>query len=297
MLKKLLRYEFKSVSRILVPAILGTIALALLTSILLTINYRSLSSSKTESIIDGEMHVSYSFSFSDSIISIILTTLMVFTVIAIIASIFVIGFILLQRYYKNFFGDEGYLTFTLPVKTSQHLTAKLISGVVWMVLGGLAVLISVLLLVIFGTAESGQIINTEIFTVISDLFKALIEQVGTGNAIAYIFELLILILVECTAQMLLFYLAITIGSIIARKHKIIASAGVFLGINAAAGTVLNIGLALVFNHYDLYTSNDISVLTSLSHWSLILFIVLYLVLSVAAFIIINDLLKKKLNLE
>lgn len=37
---------------------------------------------------------------------------------------------ILMRYYKNFFTDEGYLTFTLPVTPHELLWTKLISGMV-----------------------------------------------------------------------------------------------------------------------------------------------------------------------
>lgn len=35
------------------------------------------------------------------------------------------------RFYKNLFTDEGYLTWTLPATATQHLWAKIISGVIW----------------------------------------------------------------------------------------------------------------------------------------------------------------------
>ena len=35
------------------------------------------------------------------------------------------------RYYRSMYSTEGYLTFTLPVKTSQLLHAKLITGYLW----------------------------------------------------------------------------------------------------------------------------------------------------------------------
>lgn len=292
MLKKLLKYEYKSVSRILVPAILGTIALALLTAVLFKISYTFLPPENEVIIEEG---VVVGVSMTNNILSVILLTLLIFSIIAIIASVFVIGFILLQRYYKNFFGDEGYLTFTLPVKTSAHLTAKLISGVFWMLLGGIGVVISVFVLVVFGTAEKGQIINKEVLDTFSMLFKELFEMVGVGDGVAYIIELVLLIFIQCIAQMLLFYLAITLGSIIAKKHKVLTSVGMYLGINAAAGTIINIIAAIVFGK--VYITNNLSVFANSAHLFFILFIVLYSVISVVVFILINDLLRRKLNLE
>ncbi len=38
------------------------------------------------------------------------------------------------RYYKNLYGEEGYLTHTLPVKPSKLLAAKVLVGFVWVVI-------------------------------------------------------------------------------------------------------------------------------------------------------------------
>ena len=46
------------------------------------------------------------------------------------AAFVVTAVILIQRFYKNLLGSEGYLMFTLPVTVSQHLFSKTIIAVV-----------------------------------------------------------------------------------------------------------------------------------------------------------------------
>lgn len=295
MLKKLLKYEFKSVSRTLIPILLGTLAIAILTSVLFTINFRMIGSDSDIISTDGT-EVVVNGGFANGIFAMILITLFILFTISIIASFFVVWFILMQRYYKNFFCDEGYLTFTLPVKTSQHLTSKLISGIVWTILGGLTVFLSVFLLIAFGTADSG-IVNVEVLQEIWNIFGELYSYVGTGNGIAYTIEVIVLVLIELATQTLLFYLAITIGSIIAKKHKILASAGVYLGINSVAAMVINIGALVVFSDNEFKMLRNIKSMPDKAHAFFILFILLYAATGVVCFFISNQLLKKKLNLE
>ena len=39
-----------------------------------------------------------------------------------------------RRFYKNFYGAEGYFTLSLPVKISTHIWSKVIASTVWMVI-------------------------------------------------------------------------------------------------------------------------------------------------------------------
>ena len=60
-----------------------------------------------------------------------------------VATFVVTAVILIQRFYKNLLGSEGYLMFTLPVTVSQHLLSKTIIAVVMMGLSGLAAMLSI----------------------------------------------------------------------------------------------------------------------------------------------------------
>jgi len=283
MLKKLLKYEFKSVSRILIPLLAGTLFLALITSVLFTVNYRYLSNN--------------SDSLPSSIFVTVMITLLVFCCIAIAASSLVVFFILMQRYYKSFFGDEGYLTFTLPAKISEHLWAKLITGFVWTVLSIITIFISIMLLLVFGTAESGEIINTQILIELANAFKEMFVYFGTTNTIFYIIEFVILAVVGLASQMLLYYLAITIGSIIAKKHKILASIGAYFGINTVTGIIGNIIIVLIsLRSGELFFSGE-NVFNRATHSTMILLTLVYIAMGTAAFLISKYMLKNKLNLE
>ena len=61
-----------------------------------------------------------------------LAALVVMAYVVAITAVFIVAFILmLQRFYKNLLGDEGYIMFTLPASVHQHVWSKLIVSAVW----------------------------------------------------------------------------------------------------------------------------------------------------------------------
>jgi len=54
--------------------------------------------------------------------------------------------VVIQRFYRNLLGDEGYLTLTLPASREQHVLAKLIAATAWTVLSMALVVVSIVLM-------------------------------------------------------------------------------------------------------------------------------------------------------
>ncbi|MEG2857647.1 MAG: hypothetical protein RR994_03400, partial [Clostridia bacterium] len=106
MLGKLLKYEMKSTARIFLPLYGCIVVFAAIVRAFMQINTGA--GSRLLNILSG---------------------LSVFLYVAIIISTFVITLIvLIQRFYRNLLGDEGYLMHTLPVRTRQQIGAKLIAA-------------------------------------------------------------------------------------------------------------------------------------------------------------------------
>lgn len=57
-----------------------------------------------------------------------------------------------RRFYKNFYGTEGYFTLSLPIKASTHIWSKVITTTVWMILTCFVGMISMM---IVSAAEDG----------------------------------------------------------------------------------------------------------------------------------------------
>lgn len=114
MLGKLFKYEFRAVARTLVPLYIGTLLLALLNGFAL--------------------HFEFNF----------FTGLMLFALSAFGIAIFVVTLVLIiQRFWNNLLKDEGYLMFTLPVSSYQLVASKLLSALIWIILGGIVGILSI----------------------------------------------------------------------------------------------------------------------------------------------------------
>ena len=120
MLNKLLKHEYKATSRYMIPLYLILLITTILSKITLSLNvyYGVLS------FIKNFLIVIYFF-------SLIIVGILTFVV-------------LIERFYKNMVTNEGYLTFTLPAKTSQILNSKLIAAITWSLVSILLILVSLL---------------------------------------------------------------------------------------------------------------------------------------------------------
>ena len=123
MFGKLLKHEFRATARIAAPLCGMMLALAVLAGMVLRFW--------------GDLP-SGGFSTAGNAI-IILYGMSLF---AVSVGIFII---LMQRYKQNFFGDEGYLTRTLPVSEHALLLSKLLTALVWLMIAGMLMALSVLI--------------------------------------------------------------------------------------------------------------------------------------------------------
>ena len=158
------------------------------------------------------------------------------------------------RFYKNFFTDEAYLTFTLPVKRSTLFNAKLLTAFIFN--SASAIITAVGLTVFLAIAPSG----TEGYSLLSaliDAFKLAFQSFAvimtdelTGWLIAYGVVLAIYLLVTFMFETLLLFTTVTFGSLLAKKHKILTSILVYYGVNVAMtiiGYIVEIVLSIGIN--------------------------------------------------
>ena len=133
MIFKLLKYDIKGIGRKLLP-------LYALTILLSVINRFS-----ADSIFSYEAQASSSTWYE--ILSAILVGIYVITIIA----VFIVTFyILVAKYNRSIFGDEGYLTNTLPITQTQIILAKTINFLLWSLISTLVAGISLVIIVYRG---------------------------------------------------------------------------------------------------------------------------------------------------
>lgn len=164
MLKKLLKYEF----RYLLPIVIGASVLLQVFAVFFGIQMRTLEKNET-----GWMVLSVILYLYGNL-----------------------GLLLLaiglpeRRYNKNFFKNEGYVTFSIPASAEEHILAKKISAIAVMLISVAATLIGVLL--------AGTIIGGGAFyRGIGVIFKGLgvFYRYETAHSIFFTIEIVLLLLV------------------------------------------------------------------------------------------------------
>lgn len=180
------------------------------------------------------------------------TLLIVVDVMAMIAcmlSIAVCGaagmFLYTWRFYKSRFTDEGFVTFTLPVTTHQILLSSLLNTVIGMVLLCLTICLCVplWLLVGFSGVEGFFPALWKLLPQIPQMFSEIFRK----EEMKYFWAMLINIPVGFLAELVVLMLSVTIGSVIAKKHKILAAVGCYYGIHLVLSFVSGISsIAMAF---------------------------------------------------
>ena len=290
MLGKLIKYDFKAISRTLLPLLLGVFGATILACISMKVNMSLPDYGDTSQVIRA--------------ITGLVSGLMLF---AIIASIFICVIVIFQRYYRNFMKDEAYLTFTLPVTSTQHLWSKLITAFIWEIICTIAIIVCALIFAVFGTSPD-SFMNTAVINGIGQGFSGLFGLLG-GQGILYALEVIALMLVGSVFGIMQIFLAMTIGGMLAKKHKGLAAVGFYFAINIVVSiisTAITSIIAMrtsevIVDSFDFATGNALesagSVVARVVHPMLISYIVMFAVFSVGMFILCRYFLKNKLNVE
>ena len=141
------------------------------------------------------------------------------------------------RYYKNFFSDEGYLTFTLPVKRTQLLTSKLITAVVASISTFIVTMIDIF--IIFFISFFKDFINVENWAIFFEDIKCIIKE-SDGYVIVYLLEAIIGLVVLTAVGALFTFLCITIASVIAKKAKVLVAIGIYYGATSIVSFIVQL---------------------------------------------------------
>ena len=219
--------------------------------------------------------------------------------VAIMASLIVTLIFICYHFYRSFLSDEGYLTFTLPVKTSDLIWSKLFAGMLWMLINCVVVMIALLIYSVFGTTTN-TLVNTEVLQAFRMFFTDLLPQAAQYVSVPLmIIECVVIGILGLAAQLLQIYFAIIVGGQVAKKHRILAAIGMYLLINMGVGIVSSVFMSLVtFGEGAMSLAlNSVqevgTFMTTIFGW----YGVLFAGLSVLFFLLSKSILKKNLNLQ
>lgn len=263
MLRKLMKYELKWTGRFLLPLYIILVLITLIGRLILSnVNF------DTDV---GELFVG-------------ITTLgYMFSIMAITFGTFII---IMVRFYKNLLTDEGYLSFTLPVKISTHLLAKTMIASLWTFLSIVMTFLSI------GVLISGNI-EISVGMAMSQVYDELYGVLGNGVGLFGI-EMIVTFVVSSVLNVLYVYVSIAVGQVIS-KNKILGSVAAYVVISMVIQVAtLIIMLPFGLLNMDNFVSGD---LAGSIHILMLILIVFSVVTSVIFYYVTNRILSKKLNLE
>lgn len=212
--------------------------------------------------------------------------MLAFTAVCVVSLVVVI-----QRFYNGLLKDEGYLMFTLPVKSGALINSKLMVSVVLMFITALVGMVSIMTIVIGGVGWS------DFWDGFAWAFRA--SDLSGLEWTMIILWFLVLILVASAESLYKIYTAMALGHL-AKKHRVGWSVAAYLGMTMLGSTLSNI---FMFNaDWDsigdmMYRiMNGMNIPQSIVTMELIA-IAFYAVLSVIFFFVTRYILEKRLNLE
>ncbi len=271
MLGKLLKYELKATARWFLPLYIALIVLTLLNKLTMVID------------------------LPDFIVFNILEVLLIlFYVLLIIFTSLATMILLVVRFYKNLFTDEGYLTHTLPTKPSTQLNCKILSGCIWTVSSFFMQIISLLILF----AGEG------LFAEVADLFSEMgdfLKAAGLfDNAIVTLIIFAITLLISLFYSLLMMYCSVSVGSLFS-QHKIIGAIVVYFIINFVVQlfsmVLMLVGINSPFS-YDIVTVEDFSVeIFNIMNIMMIISAGLTMICNTIFYFLSHFVISKKLNLD
>lgn len=282
MFGKSLKYEFKAIARKVVPLFITVLVLSVILSIGFIIDGRLL----PDATADGEASV------GEAIMNLaqgIFTTGLFIMIFVAGITVFVMT---IKRFYTSFFTDEGYLTFTLPVTVNCHIMTKIVSMILWNLMGAIVTIIAYLIMI--GGIEIGYGTVSGFYAEFADELSYLITSLSgiSGDYTGSIVLLVIYAIVSYIFEVLLIYFGISLGCMWSKKHRVVASIACIFGVNIVFSILESI-IETIVTVSSVFTKNlavaSVIMLASLT--------VLGIVKVMLSYIGIKAILTKKLNLD
>lgn len=241
MLKKLLKHEWKSVGKILLPINLGIILLTIIGCIIL-----STDTFETEESLPLALLLFLFYTLS----------IMTFSGVTIIY--------IYVHFYKNLFTVEGYLWHTLPVTRTQLFHSRLLIGSFWCSLNSFLTVLSAAALGF--TAGFHAATEEKMDSLQSLLMDGSLSKSADGTTADFVFSdifgyspaifiilLLLVLLTSCISSVLMGYLSTLLGQLV-EKYRLAASIGFYMAIYMITQTITS--LVMIAPNIHIILSSD-----------------------------------------
>ena len=266
MLGKLIKHEWKAVSKPLIIMHLALILMAVIGKILLSIKVLKQA-------------------------DLLWATLLMVYILSVIAVGIGTQIYLAVRFYKNMYTDEGYLSFTLPVKPWEHIFSKTLISFIWILIDGIAIILSIFILVMY------KGMGTEFIQEFSEMIEVFS---GEGvNMVVLTIRMLLSGILSLVSIPLMYYFSISIGQLF-NTHKMIASVVVYFITTNVIQVISAVVSALLMKNVS-YMEEEIvtsqSMMGGFFNGIIDLGILGSILMCVGFWLVTNYIMNKRLNLE
>lgn len=265
MLGKLIKWEFRATKRIMIPASIAVLIVSILNVILINLNINN----KVFNFITG--------------VSIFLY------VISLVAIFAIPSLLIIYRFFKGDLSNEGYLTHTLPINIRDEIFSKLIVGTIWLFIAAVISVIALFMVALVATSAN----DVNIFNEIGTIVKQITKMIGGGNFFMFVVLMIVTFLASCIQKIFALYACMAVG-FSAKKHKIAASFGAYIGLSIILVIAMNIFSPILNIGSDWFLT--LSSVTQ-GYMMFLCLIGLCFIISIPLYFITKYFLEHKLNLE
>lgn len=237
MILKLFKYDFMNIGKKLIPFYIAALVIGIINRFLLL----------TTDISRMERENNFLAMFG--------SPLLYFAYFVVVFGIFCMTvFVIITRYSSSIYGNEGYLTNTLPLKPSQIIWAKLINFLIWIFISYFVIFVSMFILFpfeffirnIIRDPEFYQNLNTMVKEFFSSkyIFMSILQLIY--NLLAHVQSILIIFLSIAIANLFKSY-KVVVGVIAFFIISIIFS---FIGASVTYSTISNLDVPVIYGDTD-----------------------------------------------
>jgi hypothetical protein len=275
-LGKLIKYDFMDVSKLIIPFYIGMGVMG----IVIRVFWFILLNEKIDDRVRISTGVFQFMSYFGYVIAIIGIILMTYYAVII-------------RYYRSIYGNEGYLTNTLPIETYEIILAKLLTFFSWFVVNGIVIFFTFWFIIPVEGIFKANVFRPEVLREIEMFLR---HSVGTALIIG-----IISMLVMTIEKILFLFLCVSIANMV-KSYRILTGIGAYIILGGIIGLIKQVILTFTYifdKNYGNYGNSEWEVLRTFENVFNTNLGMLFtsIVFSVILFFVVNYLLKNKLNLE
>lgn len=220
MLGKLMKYEWKSTWKLLVPANLLIVIMTFFACVTVRIDF---------------------FEYNNNAVNFAAVMIILMYVLSMFVAMIGSAIYLIYHFYSSTYGDQGYLLHTLPVDKHHIIIAKVVVSAAWVLISSFLVYVSVLFLF-----NADRDILSQFIDVLEGMVARTYDDKISGFAIIMA---LIALLVEMLARVLKVTACISLGQI-SSNHKLLAAFAFYFAIYIAQQIVNTFHFVVLGYIYD-----------------------------------------------